>query len=255
VVRLALVMFAAAGCDVSLGLREIGHPAPDARADAPASVPSALALWELDEGGGTTVTDSGTGSAIDLTIDRPTSVSWEPGALRVHDPVYIQSAGAATKIIEAVRASGAISVEAWIQPADAVQNGPVRIVAISPDYNTRNVMLGQEAARWAVRLRTSNTNLRGEPTIQTATVIDTAPALTHLVATGDATARVLYVDGHELARDGLGGTFDAWDLDYAVTVANESQQERLFRGTIHRIAFYDTALSAAQVSALHARGP
>jgi hypothetical protein len=244
-------MFAATGCDVSFGLREIGPHS----ADAPASVPSALAHWEFDEGAGTTVIDSGTGQAIDLTIDRPTSVSWEPGALRVSDPVYIQSAGAATKIIEAVRASGALSVEAWIQPANATQNGPVRIVAISADFETRNMMLGQEAARWAMRLRTSNTNLRGDPTMLTATMISTPPAITHVVATGDAMARVLYVDGREQARDGLGGTFEAWAPFYAVTVANESREDRLFRGTIYRIAFYDTALSAAQVSALHARGP
>ena len=129
-------------------------------------------LYNFTEGSGTTVHDiSGVGSPLNLTIDEATSVRWLPSALAVDVPTMIVSATPATKIINAVRASNAITIEAWITPANVTQSGPARIVSLSYDLYNRDFTLGQglwgtlPTTVFDVRLRTTTTNLSGQPSL------------------------------------------------------------------------------------------
>ena len=101
-----------------------------------------VALYDFSERSGTTVHDrSGVGQAVDLTIDKAPNVSWSDDGLTVKDSTKIVYAKPARKIIDAVRRSNAITVEAWLKPAKTSQSGPARIVSISQDTSGRNVTL------------------------------------------------------------------------------------------------------------------
>ena len=83
-----------------------------------------LSLYEFEEGSGTSVADSsGVGTPIDLTVQNAANVTWVAGGIRVDTETTISSSAAAGKISNAVEASGEITVEAWITPANLTQTG------------------------------------------------------------------------------------------------------------------------------------
>jgi hypothetical protein len=131
-------------------------------------VPSgALVLYEFLERTGTIVRDTaGTGAPLNLEINNPAAVLWlKGGGLRINGPVLIASPGPATKLIEAVKKSNAITLEAWVQPENTVQAGPARIVSVSRDAGVRNLTFGQNALAYEVRFRTTATSPNGEPAL------------------------------------------------------------------------------------------
>ena len=91
------------------------------------------------------------------------------GGLAIRGDVVIASASPATKIIEASKASGELTIEAWIKPATTLQSGPARIVTLSRDPQQRNFTLGerlwdkQPTDVYDVRLRTTTTDANGRP--------------------------------------------------------------------------------------------
>jgi hypothetical protein len=48
-----------------------------------------------------------------------------------------------------------ITIEAWVMPADDIQDGPARIVSLSADTGNRNFTLGQTTDYYDARLRTT----------------------------------------------------------------------------------------------------
>ena len=122
-----------------------------------------IALYNFKEGAGDKVLDvSDVGTAIDLTIANPANVSWINGCgLSINSSTVLESAGAATKIIDSVKATNAITIEAWVAPANTTQNGPARIVSVSDGSQDRNFTLGQDKTNYNIRFRTdgaSSTN-------------------------------------------------------------------------------------------------
>ena len=107
-----------------------------------------IVLYTFEEGEGRRcVRDvSNVDLPIDLTIENVDRVSWSSGGgVRITSPTRLLSQGRPSKIVQACRASGEITVEAWIRSDRVVQTGPARIVSISGSSSARNVMLGQEA--------------------------------------------------------------------------------------------------------------
>ena len=101
-------------------------------------------LYEFNETSGSTVNDtSGVGTPLNLTIANPANTAWIPGALRVDAATTISSAVAASKITSPSKASGGMTLEAWVKPANTTQTGPARIAVIATDTNTRNIEIAQ----------------------------------------------------------------------------------------------------------------
>ncbi len=134
-------------------------------------------LYTFEEGEGAMVRDvSGTGESLDLTIADPGAVEWlDGGGLAVRESTLIASSGPATKIIEAVRRTGSLSLQAWITPANTTQSGPARIVSLSKDPSQRNFTLGQGGAAYEMRFRTTTTSANGEPSLWTPGAANTTP--------------------------------------------------------------------------------
>ncbi|WKN43951.1 fibronectin type III domain-containing protein [Tunicatimonas pelagia] len=214
-------------------------------------------LYTFQEGSGSTVADvSEQGSALDLTIENPANVNWPTGGgLTLTAATRIRSGEAATKIIEAVEASEAITLEAWVQPASVQQDGPARIISISGGSSTRNITFGQDydasgyfyAARARTRDNSTNNNglLNGGNFAQSARYAN--PAIQHVVYTRQADGREkIYVDGSEVASGNRPGNFSNWAA-YPLLLGNEEGAERPWLGTYYLVSAYSRALSLAEV--------
>ena len=124
--------------------------------------------YAFDEGEGRVIEDvSGHEPALDLTIDDVSAVQWTDNGLTIESPVLIATESPATRLTQAVQASNAFSVEAWIAPADDFQAGPARIVTLSRDHGTRNFTLGQDENEYEMRLHTTATSSNGLPSVST----------------------------------------------------------------------------------------
>ena len=126
------------------------------------------ARYVFDEGDGAVVHDvSGQEPALDLHIEDTGSVSWSDDGLELTDSVLIASDGPAERLTAAMQDTNAITVEAWITPAEEVQSGPARIVTLSEDHLNRNFTLGQEEDAYEMRLRATETSDNALPGLRT----------------------------------------------------------------------------------------
>lgn len=207
-----------------------------------------VVLYDFAEGSGQTVHDrSGVGTPLDLVIEKSTGVRWSKGVLTVESAASIASAQPASKIIDAVKKSNAITIEAWLKPASNSQSGPARIVSVSADTSQRNVTLGQDMDFYDVRLRATGSDNNGLPsTASPAKSIQ--PKLTHVVFSRDAAGTaIIYIDGKQVASKKVNGNFGNWDGKHRLSLANEVTKERPWLGELHLVAVYDRALSANEV--------
>lgn len=227
----------------------------------PQTIEGVLVKYDFNEGSGLQINDvSGVGTPFNLTIPSGAPVSWVAGGLSINGPTLIQSAAPATKIINGATASNEVSIEAWVMPQNTTQKGPARIVTISADPNNRNVTLGQgmwgtmPSALYNGRLRTTATNLNGQPELATADGSLTT-SLTHVVYTrGAAGTAKLYLNGVESAVMTVGGTFSTWNSSYKLGLANEFGLGRAWLGTYYRVVIYSKALSISEVGLLYNAG-
>ena len=213
-----------------------------------------LALYEFNENAGSTVADtSGAGTPMNLTIANTGNVTWNAGTLTINSSTVIQSSGPATKVINAVMQSSAVTLEAWIQTNNLSQSGPARVAGISGNPSNRNITLGQ--GLWGnqpldvydMRLRTRSTGHNGVPSVSTPAG-STTTNLTHVVMThapnGTST---IYVNGVALASHNQGADLGNWDTSFPMVLANEPTGDRPWLGTYHLVAVYSRALTSAEV--------
>ncbi|CAB1055660.1 hypothetical protein D1BOALGB6SA_393 [Olavius sp. associated proteobacterium Delta 1] len=251
----------------ALSLAEIGQ---NFKARRPEPTPAGefaedlAVLYSFTEGSGNTVHDvSGNGEPLNLTIQDPAAVSWlEGGGLSIDSQTLVASAGAATKLIEACKASNEITVAAWIRPAAIEQAGPARIVTLSDNPYTRDFTLGhglwshhKHKDHYNMRLRTTLAGYSGmHPFLSTPDGAVTTN-LSYVVYTRDryGDAR-FYIDGVEVKRRTIRGDFANWNDNVRLGLANEITGNRPWLGEYHLLAIYSRALGSAEVSQNYARG-
>ncbi|MCH8042337.1 MAG: lamin tail domain-containing protein [Planctomycetes bacterium] len=203
-----------------------------------------VVLYELEENSGDVVHDtSGFGTPFDLSISNIAAVTWIDGGLTVDTSTIISSIVPATKIYNAITASNAITIEAWIRPASLDLSGPARIVSFSKDKSEQNFMFGQQTDTYVNRLRTTTTNAGGQPALVTPGLVQTAQ-LAHVVYTRDADGNArTYVDGVMVASSLVGGDTSSWNPNFRFALANEITANRPWTGEMHLVAIYSRALS------------
>lgn len=229
-----------------------------------------LALYTFREGAGTIVRDlGGAGDPLDLTISEIGPAQWIPGGgLRVVQPALVASPAPATKIIRACQLSRELTIEAWIRPQAAAQDGPARIVALTESIHWNNFMLGTRAEvpggwrnGYVFRLRvTQRADVLANP-VSLPDMVTTK--LTHLVVTRERSGRVrMYVDGNESTGGHVTyagdlftparavraeGDFSPWRNTCRLTLANTTSRDRPWLGEYYLVAIYSRALSAEEV--------
>lgn len=211
-----------------------------ARADA-----NLIAKFEFDEGAGTTATDSsGVGTPIVLQLE---GTEWvDGGGLRNVSGKAQASLEHSQKVFDAVNASNAYSVEAWVIADDTAQDGPARIVSYSSDTATRNFTLGQNAIYYQLRNRSAGTSANGAPELEALTPeVDTV--LQHVVATYDAdSGRKVFINGALSIAEDTPDTLD-WTNDQLLVLGNEVSGDRLWKGEFKLVALHNKALAASEV--------
>jgi hypothetical protein len=241
---------------------EIGEDAGDATTAANGSTgePSArvtdgvLVLYLFNASAGTVVSDA---SAVEPSIDlllEGGGFMWTGTGLATDGSGIGSAQGSSSKIRQACQATNALTVEAWVTPALAVQSGPARIVTYSLDPSFRNFTLGQSydevgmASKIAGRLRTTDTNVNGGPDLVVPYDFGTEPI--HLVYTRDPLGvEVIYADATVVGVGTRSGDFSNWDssLEYRFAIGNERTLDRPWLGEFHLVAVYDHALDSSEV--------
>ncbi len=213
-------------------------------------------LYDFSEDNGNVVRDhSEVGVAIDLKIADTKAMRRVNGGLQILKPTIIQTDQPPTRLISAVRRTGEISVEAWVQPKDTTQKGPARVVTISKDSGARNFTLGQDGDKFEVRLRTTETSSNGVPSLLSPG--KTAKTqLTHVTYTHAKNGKTrIYVNGKQTAEKQIGGNTSRWDESYRLSLVNELSKDRPWLGTVRLVAIYSRALSAPEVTQNFMAGP
>jgi len=205
-------------------------------------------LYDFSDASGPIIKDrAGVGRPVDLRIGNPKAVHRSEGSLAVRGSTLIQSLGPATKITDAVRRSGEITIEAWIKPTKTNQTGPARIVTLSRDGSQRNITLGQDKARYDVRLRTTDTTSNGIPSLPSAKESLTTD-LTHVVYTHARSGRSrIYLNGKLSSETTIAGNTGNWAGAYRLAFANEFSKNRPWQGTYYLVAIYSRGLLPREV--------
>ena len=180
-------------------------------------------------------------------------VEMRDGAVHFATPEAVEipgvfSAGPATELVDAIKRSGQVTLEAWLTPGTATAEGPARVVTISRDSASRNITLGQSGDHYLLRLRTSATSEQGTPELVGPEGSLIAGELQHVVVTFDGQTAVMYLNGEPLCQTShFAGTLDNWDETMSLVLGNEFDDNRRWTGAIHLVAFYAYAISPAQV--------
>jgi mono/diheme cytochrome c family protein len=213
------------------------------------------ALYSFDHAENGLIPDrAGAGEPLNLRIDKPQNVQFRSGRMQITTPITIASDGPATKLIDAIRKTGELSIEVWLTPSDLKQSGPARIVSLSIDPSQRNFTLGQDKGRLDIRLRTSSTDNNGQPSTA-GPENSLARTLTYVVFTRTSGGEVgLYQDGKRIVSGKVAGDFANWSNDFRLSIANEITGDRPWLGDLHLVAIYSRVLSDADVAQNYSPG-
>ena len=213
-----------------------------------------VALYDFRSGSGDSVPDvSGVEPALDLRLVG-SEVTWLDQQGLHFDGGAARSDAPATKVVEAVERTEALTLEMWARSDDLAQGGPARIVTISEGGEEEQVdtHLGQDEEALSVRLRATcgDFNWWTLPDVFPSRVAPVHAAMTF----ADGVLRT-YVDGRLVEAVRVEGTLGDWDRDYPLVVGNEATLDRPFSGDVLLVAVYDRALSGAEVARNAAAGP
>ncbi|MGH7594862.1 MAG: LamG-like jellyroll fold domain-containing protein [bacterium] len=213
------------------------------------------ALYAFEENDGVIIHDvAGKGEPLDLGIDDPAAVQWVTGGLAVNAPALLATTGPATRLVEAVRSSNEITIEAWIKPASLNNNeGLARIATLASGAGTRNFLLGQRNGGFHAGLRTTTTNVNASNKVLAGGAANTN-LLSHVVCTREASGLTrLYLNGNEVSRRMVDGNFaSSWDAGFTLALGNEpglfdGHANHAWHGTFHLVAIYSRALGPDEV--------
>jgi hypothetical protein len=177
-------------------------------------------------------------------------VSYTRSGQRVHlaDDGWLDGS-AAPALSRLLAASGDLSIELALKPANLTQEGPARIFCIGLTQRAADLMIGQSGSRLEVRVRTAATNPDG-----------TRPHLAsedglldgrwqHLVFVRRGSHHRLFVDGVLRAEAEVPGDLAAWDPNYPLCVGNDHRGGFPWSGSIDRLVLGARAWSDAEVAA------
>ncbi|HVJ69532.1 MAG TPA: DUF1553 domain-containing protein [Caulifigura sp.] len=217
--------------------------------EAPPRVTDGLvASYSLDSAPDGVIRDQQSQSdRINLRIDKPQSVLLRSGGSQIVSSVLIASDGPARRLTSAIKTKNELSIEVWLKPRKLDLTGPARIVSLSQNPSLRNFTLGQDKGQLEFRIRTTSTDDNGLPALKTpesSLVLER----THVVVTRSSDGTLtIYLNGQPSVSKQVAGTFQNWDEEYRLSLANELTSDRPWLGDLFLVALYNRALSVAEV--------
>lgn len=160
----------------------------------------------------------------------------------------ILSQSSPVRLHQTLIAGHGLTLEAWLSSEDKGQHGPARIVSYSLNPSLQNFMLGQEGSDLVVRLRTTQTNLKGTNPEFVVENVFLKTGFQHIVVTYNFLEQRVYVDGELRLQVAIpGGGFDNWDPSYPLVLGNEATGNREWLGKLSLLAIYDHPLNEQEV--------
>lgn len=143
--------------------------------------------------------------------------------------------------------------------ADAEQDGPARLLALSGSIYSANVVVGQQGDRLTVRVRRPGSDWRGEPALDGGPIFaDGAAHDIDLAIDGDVVE--LRVDGAlQDRREAQGGVLSHWEQQHRLALGDEPTGDRGWRGTLSEAVVQGDdllrgpTLHAAEGTVIHTR--
>ncbi len=211
---------------------------------------AAIALYEFKTGTGTVAYDtSGVEPSLNLTLSG--AATWVGGwGIDLRGGKAQGTTAASRKLHDLIRATGEYSIEAWVAPANVVQENSY-IVSYSGGTSVRNFTLGQTMYNYDFMNRSTTTNGNGAPALSTPNANEVLQAtLQHVVATYSAVdGRRIYVNG-ELATGPdpvTAGLLTDWNDTFALVLGNEVSNDRTWQGVLRMVVIHSRVLNQAQI--------
>jgi hypothetical protein len=210
-----------------------------------------IALYEFKTGTGAVAYDtSGVEPAVNLNLSG--DVTWVGGwGVNVRGGKLQGSTASSRKLHDLIKATGEYSLEAWVAPANVVQE-EAHIVGYSGGTMARNFTLGQTMYDYDFFGRSSTTDANGAPEQSTPSAEEVLQAtLQHVVATYDpVNGRSLFVNGTRVTGPDPqgGGSLADWNDTFALVLGNEVSGDRPWQGVIRLVAIHNRALTPEQVA-------
>jgi len=209
-----------------------------------------IALYEFKTGTGTVAYDtSGVEPSLNLTMSG--SVTWVGGwGIDIRGGKAQGTTATSRKLHDLIRATGEYTVEAWVAPANVVQEDAF-IVGYSGGTATRNFTLGQTMYNYDFLNRATTTGANGTPAHSTPAAAEVLQAtLQHVVATYDpVNGRRIFVNGVLTTQPDPvpPGLLTDWNDTFALVLGNEVSNDRSWQGVVRMVAIHNRALSQPQI--------
>ena len=213
-----------------------------------------IALWEFKSGSGAQAYDtSGVEPQINLSLSG--NYKWVGGyGVSFTNGRAQASYQASQKLFNNLRTRGEYAIEAWVIPANVVQENK-NIISYSGGSSERNFTIAQNKYDYQFynRATTGGTGAtNGGPVLETdSDDEDLQASQQHIVMNFDpVNGRRVYVNGvftGDVDSNDVGGLLTNWNNTHALILANELGQSVGWQGTLRMVAVHNRILTSAQI--------
>ena len=225
----------------ALGVLEVGGATQQVLGDHPS------AFWRLGDAAGSTSAADASGNGLVGTIDAGVTLG-QPGAVSGDTAATFPGTGPAVVVPAAagLDLQNAVSVEAWVRPTQASQNGGIFEKTVNGWVNSQYMLLLESGVlKFRVR-NTANALLPVEgPVLPLGT-------WSHVVGTFDGSTLRLYVNGALVATSAAAGPLNS--ASGPSFIGRLGQSLYPFQGSLDEVAVFPVALSAERVRAHYLGG-
>ena len=208
-----------------------------------------IAFYQFKTGEGAIAYDtSGVEPAANLSLQG--DISWVTGwGLQINSGRAQASTQNSRKLAQLISATGEMTIEAWLVPANVTQEGPAAIISYAGSSTERNFTLGQSQYNYDFLLRSDSSDFAGMPALSTADADEVLQAtLQHVVITQDpVNGRRIYVNGVDTGIRDTAAAIRNWDDTFALIIGNEANGNRQWQGTMRLLAVHNKVLTPAQI--------
>lgn len=200
---------------------------------------------DADSAVGLVVKDTGGyGEPLDMTVIDPEHIAWDANTgMAIIGPNRVVSDTPASKITQALSASGELTVEILFVPANLEQIGT--IASIGSDAYNLNLSIGQDDEQYNYAQRTSSTGSSGSSAIESGNKLELSQQ--HLVITYNGTVVSIYRNGELESTTEQTGDLSTWSDTLQLVFGNNAQNGSPWLGFLERFSMYDKALNSLQV--------
>lgn len=203
-------------------------------------------LYNFNEGSGSVIFDqSGNGEPQNLKIYKSNKIIWTPKALEIKDSSLINSEIPPSRLYNSIIDNNEFTIEAWINTKYISDTSESKIITFSNNAGN-NFSLLQNSDNYEVRVRTTETNDYGEPSLFSKTKA-VSKELIHLTFTVSNSSVKMYFNGILDTMKNIEGTFANWDSTYLFGIGNELNLDQSWIGRYYLVGIYNRELSKNEI--------